>query len=392
MNHLLILLLTVSAHEIVTLNSHVNIPEDATMTFKQLAQKYTQTGEEYDLIIEGGYILKLFRIPGDKAKPLLFIHGAVDSSDSFIMRGNSSLAIALSRKNYDVWAINLRGNRYSRRHVRMDPDLDKQYWDYSVHEFGYYDLPATIDFILNKTKQEKLSIIGFSEGTTSMYVLGATRPEYNDKVKILISMAPICYMHNARIYMSLLMDIAPVLNAGFIALGAEEFVGYNSLSKSFIDSVCMQKNTGYQACIINGLFLLTGEDAREIEPDFLPVILGHFPAGTSRKNMEHFLQIRSRKTFANYDHGLEGNMMRYNRPTPPEYDLSKVTMKIALLVAKNDRISTIDDVELLRKQLPNVVAYKVMKNHAFNHVDYIWGKSSHKTLFPYIFNLLNKYE
>lgn len=37
----------------------------------------------------------------------------------------------------------------------------------SFHEMGYYDLPAVIHFILNKTGQEQLYYIGHSEGSTS---------------------------------------------------------------------------------------------------------------------------------------------------------------------------------------------------------------------------------
>lgn len=392
MEHFVILLLLAACSGVRAQNSLVDIPEDAAMNFNDLAHKYAHKCEEYDLITEDGYILKLFRIPGDESKPILSIHGAVDSSDSFILRGNSSLAVALAKDNYDVWAINLRGNRYSRRHTTMNPDTDSKFWEYSVHQFGYYDLPATIDFILNKTKQNRLSAIGYSEGTTTMYVLGATRPEYNDKIKIFISLAPICYIHNAMSYASLLMDFAPVVNDALIAFRREEVLGSKSPTAAFLNTLCLQKRVGYQLCLLNGLFLVTGADVKEIEPSFLPVILGHFPAGTSRRNLLHLVQIRAKKRFANFDHGTAGNMLEYNSSAPPEYDLSKVTMKVALIVAKNDKISTIKDVNLLKKQLPNVVDYKIIKNELFNHVDYVWGRSTHKTLYPYLFKLLTKFQ
>ncbi|CAB3261039.1 unnamed protein product [Arctia plantaginis] len=392
MRQIVMLLLIASGSGVRTQNSLVDIPEDAVMTFNDLANKYVHKCEEYDLITEDGYILKLFRIPGDERKPILFIHGAVDSSDSFIVRGNSSLAVELAKDNYDVWAINLRGNRYSRRHTTMDPDTDSKFWAYSVHQFGYYDLPTAIDFILYKTKQNQLSSIGYSEGTTTMYVLGATRPEYNDKVKIFISLAPICYLHNVLPYMSIAMDLAPIVNDALKALKQEEVLGSNSSSTAFVNTLCSPTKIGYQLCLLNGLFLLTGADAKEIESSFLPVILGHFPAGTSRRNLLHLVQIRAKKRFANYDFGMVGNLLHYNSLAAPEYNLSKVTMKVALIAAKNDKISTIKDVNLLRKQLPNVVDYKIIKNKLFNHVDYIWGRSTHKTLHPYLFKLMKKYQ
>ncbi|CAB3261037.1 unnamed protein product [Arctia plantaginis] len=389
---MLLLIASSSGIPVEAQKSLVDIPEDAAMTFNDLAHKYVHKCEEYDLITEDGYILKLFRIPGDESKPILYIHGAVDSTDSILLRGNSSLAVALTKDNYDVWAINLRGNKYSRRHSTMDPDTDSKFWAYSVHQFGYYDLPTAIDFILKKTKQIQLSAIGYSEGTTTMYVLGATRPEYNDKVKIFISLAPICYLHNVLPFMSIAMDLAPVVNEALIALKQEEVLGSNSSSTAFVNTLCSPTTIGYQLCLLNGLFLMTGSDTKEIESSFLPVILGHFPAGTSRRNLLHLVQIRAKQRFANYDFGMVGNLLHYNSLAAPEYDLSKVTMKVALIAAKNDKISTIKDVNLLRKQLPNVVDYKIIKNKLFNHVDYIWGRSTHKTLYPYMFKLLTKYQ
>lgn len=45
---------------------------------------------------------------------------------------------------YDVWLSNLRGNKYSRQHVLLDPDNDKEFWDFSYPEHAKYDLPAMV--------------------------------------------------------------------------------------------------------------------------------------------------------------------------------------------------------------------------------------------------------
>ncbi|XP_022837834.1 lipase 1-like [Spodoptera litura] len=390
MNKILIRLVIVSAIGVLSQTSRNDIPEDATMTFSELADKYGHKAEEHDVISGGGYILTLFHIPGDKHRPILLIHGAIDSADSYIMRGNTSLAIALARDKYDVWVMNYRGNRYARRHTSMDADSNQEYWDFSLTEIGYYDVPANIDYVLKKTGEDKLSVIGYSEGTTSMYLLGATRPEYNDKVKIFISLAPVCTLKNTKPLASIVIQLAPLLNVALEMINSNELMGQNSTLRALFTDVCSRK-AGYEVCLINGLFLLTGADAKEIEPEFFPVVVGHFPAGTSRKNINHLVQISLSGKFRDYDYGMMKNMEKYRRFTPPEYDLSKVTMKVALIAAKNDKLSTIKDVEWLREQLPNVVDYTVMKSNVFNHVDYIWGRTAHKTLFPHIFRLLNKY-
>lgn len=61
------------------------------------------------------------------------------------------------------------GNTYSRRHISLNPN-DPKFWDFSWHEIGIYDIPATIDYILQQTNQTKLSYVGHSQGVTAMYV------------------------------------------------------------------------------------------------------------------------------------------------------------------------------------------------------------------------------
>lgn len=54
-----------------------------------------------------------------------------------------------------------------------------------------HDLPASIDYILKLTKFEKLNYVGFSQGTTSFFVLTSMRPEYNDKIIEANLLAPV---------------------------------------------------------------------------------------------------------------------------------------------------------------------------------------------------------
>jgi lysosomal acid lipase/cholesteryl ester hydrolase len=63
---------------------------------------------------------------------------------------------------------------------------------------GYYDLPASIDYILSVTQHQKLFYIGHSMGTTMFFVLGATRPEYMAKVEAAVLLAPIAHPYNIR--------------------------------------------------------------------------------------------------------------------------------------------------------------------------------------------------
>jgi len=69
----------------------------------------------------------------------------------------------LADSNYDVWMMNARGNIQSRRHIYLDPDTEKEFWDFTFEEVAEYDLKATFDFILKeKGEDTKVTLIGYS--------------------------------------------------------------------------------------------------------------------------------------------------------------------------------------------------------------------------------------
>lgn len=69
---------------------------------------------------------------------------------------------------------------------------------YSFHDIGCYDLPAIIDYILEKTGHSKLYFIGHSQGAASFYVMGSEKPEYIAKIKGMISLAPVAFVGNQK--------------------------------------------------------------------------------------------------------------------------------------------------------------------------------------------------
>jgi len=39
---------------------------------------------------------------------------------------------------------------------------DQEFWNFSFHEMGVYDLPANIDFVIEKTGVDKIDYVGHS--------------------------------------------------------------------------------------------------------------------------------------------------------------------------------------------------------------------------------------
>lgn len=55
-----------------------------------------------------------------------------------------------------------------------------------------------IDYVLRATGQTQLFYIGHSQGTTSFFVMTSEKPQYNNKVKLMVAMAPVAYMSNLQ--------------------------------------------------------------------------------------------------------------------------------------------------------------------------------------------------
>jgi pimeloyl-ACP methyl ester carboxylesterase len=71
----------------------------------------------------------------------------------------------------------------------------------SWHEIGMYDLPAMVDYVLRVTGHSDLHFVGHSMGATIAVVMLSERPQYNDKLKITILLAPVIKLeHNTSIF------------------------------------------------------------------------------------------------------------------------------------------------------------------------------------------------
>lgn len=129
----------------------------------KLIEKYGYKCDTHSVHTKDGYILDVHRIPKPGGIPIFLMHGILDTSATWVLMGpDSGLAYLLSDLGYDVWLGNARGNRYSKNHTKISID-SQDYWDFTFHEMGKYDLPAVIDFILDKSEYDQLHYVGHSQ-------------------------------------------------------------------------------------------------------------------------------------------------------------------------------------------------------------------------------------
>jgi lysosomal acid lipase/cholesteryl ester hydrolase len=121
----------------------------------------------------------------------------------------------------------------------------------------------------------------------------------------------------------------------------------------------------------------------------------HFPytpGGTSARNVNHWIQFFTTKEFTQYDFGTEMNYIKYGRPTPPTYDLTKFSnYRIPSLMTTSDAdpFSKIDDcIHLFQYIDPNYLTIKELTN--YNHLDYLWSHDAKADIYDDILEFLDR--
>lgn len=365
------------------------------VTGKELIRSHGYITEPHKVITTDGYVLTVYRLFTNstedvmKNKIALLHHGLLGSSDDWVILGpRKSLPYLLLDDGFDVWLANARGNRYSRAHVSKNLD-STEYWDFSWHEIGRYDLSAAIDYIRIVTEgHSQIDFIGHSLGCTALLVLLSTSPQYNYVLKSATFLGPLAFMYQTSGLMKLLADFQT--NYGITALdflGDTEFMPNDIIfPRQVIERFC----TGNQLICLNS-WLLLANGGQEITNKILQQnILNLLPAGTSTKTIKHYCQLVTSGQFQMFNYGLTENLKKYGMKSPPIYRLNDVTLPVSIFSSSYDKMSTIPDVLSLLPNVPNPVVHHVIKRYEFSHTDFVFGEDAPQLLYHIIIGILKE--
>ncbi|XP_018563475.1 lipase 3-like isoform X2 [Anoplophora glabripennis] len=322
-----LLILQMVAHVSISLK-FITHPE-ADLNMEQKIKKHGYPLEIHEVITEDNYILTVHRVPHGRKppnnrtnrSPVLLLHGMGAHPEYFLVLGRRSLVYYLADRDFDVWILNARGSPYSEKHKYFDVG-DPKYWKFSFHEIGVYDIPANIDYIVNKTNQ-KVFVIGHSQGNTCYFVMATERPEYNDKVKISSVYAP-------------------------------------SVLLKYMDYP----------------FAVTFSYVVELFQEVASLLFSVRPVNIAARQLFHYMQNVKSGIFRQYDFGEIGNLERYKTKMPPEYNLTNAVAPVALFYAERDDVTSVKGAQETMKVLPNVIfSYKVPYKY-FNHIDFLFGSNA----------------
>ncbi|KAL7739643.1 hypothetical protein ACLKA6_018853 [Drosophila palustris] len=375
-NMLLLLLLLLSL-----LNGQFELVDGHKVT-ASLITNHNYPVEEHTVHTTDHYILTIYRIPTSPKllnhndtiqKPVVFLqHGILCASDDWIINGpETSLAYMFADAGYDVWLGNARGNTYSRQHKHIHPDTS-DFWKFSWHEIGVYDLAAMLDYALEVSNSSSLHFVAHSQGTTTYFVLMSSLPWYNEKVRSVHLLAPIAYMRNHSFILSKLGGIF-LGSPSFISwvLGNMELLPITSIQKLFCEHVCSEGSMLKFLC--SGLLdFIGGWGTKHLNHTLLPDVCETHPAGASTTQIIHYLQIYTSGEFRQYDHGKEQNQIIYQQSTPPSYNVKNINSCVHMYYSENDYMSAVEDVEYLATLLPCAELYRIPYTD-WNHYDFLWS-------------------
>lgn len=374
--------------------------DDTVLNFTQLATKYGYEAEEFTVTSEDGYILTLFHLWASnctsRGTPVLWMHGVMMTADGLIASGpGRALGYLLADNCYDVWAGNNRGNTYSRAHTTLDPDVDADFWQHSPDEMAIYDLPATIDAVLELTGYSTLNYIGFSQGAGIMMMMCANQPDQCSKVSLIINMSTATRMINTRsTAAALLFTTYNSLQDTFATFNLYETQFHGSVLQTLLEFSCQQQGNIdilYSLCQ-NFIYILDSENPGSVLDETFPVVYSGFPGGVSVRTMVRYAQAASNSRLYMYDHGSEAlNQEAYGSTTPPEYDLSLVTSPIVFFVGAGDYVMDPRDTLWAASQVQNLLEVHYVEDSNWNHFNYIYSHTVPTYILPKTLEYLAQY-
>ncbi|NWS61598.1 LICH hydrolase, partial [Chunga burmeisteri] len=370
----------------------------------EIVRYYEYPYEEHEVVTDDGYYLTLQRIPHGRdnlgsmstsheaeapgssmfsPKPAVLLqHGLMLEGSNWVTNfPNSSLGFILADAGYDVWIGNSRGNSWSRKH-KVFEFHHQEYSAYSFHEMAMYDLPAMINYILQKTGQEQLYYVAYSQGTTTGFIAFSSIPELDRKIKMFFALAPVTTNSNMKSPLARVFDLPEGLVK--LILGLTVVFNKGEVLQQVISRMCSYPI--FKSFCSLALYL-PGGFTNSLNVSRVDVYLSRYPDTTSLKNMLHWHQVYQTGEFKYYDYGSD-NILHYNQTTPPFYELENMKAPLAVWYGGRDWISVPEDVNTTLLRITNVAYKKYIPE--FVHFDFLWSMQAYEQVYKEILELMKK--
>eukprot|EP00761_Pharyngomonas_kirbyi_P014989 gb/GECH01015020.1/.p1 GENE.gb/GECH01015020.1/~~gb/GECH01015020.1/.p1 ORF type:complete len:773 (+),score=96.25 gb/GECH01015020.1/:1-2319(+) len=362
--------------------------------------------EHHGVATEDGYILSLDRIPNPSSPHVLFFqHGIVDSAFAWVANGTAaSLALRGADQGYDVFMGNFRGCGKCYHHRDLEdedtPIPEKEFWDFSMNEHAFQDIPAFIKRIV-ALKSKEMSDSNSFKITSIAHSMGAGT---------MLAYLVHCGIHNIPHHINRALLLSPagchdrlpwigeVSLPFFVWLGRKLGI-YSTVIPTepvrVLVTKVMHDLFSHPATrdLVSYLFsqFLLGGNLVNLPLRYVHNLVYNFK-GTSVKVLEHFIQMWSTAKFQAYDYGPLRNLQEYGSEEPLNFleHYDKIDIPVHIVVGSEDRVipakyclrhfQTLSDVR------PDLARLKVFKGAG--HIDLTLGRD--ERIISYIIQLLQR--
>ncbi|CAH1767252.1 15724_t:CDS:2, partial [Entrophospora sp. SA101] len=274
-------------------------------------------------------------------KPVVLLwHGLMTCSEIWVCNTEyeNRLACLLADAGYDVWFGNSRGNKYSMKHVKYPND--NNFWNYSMDELIYYDLPDTINYILKVTGAKSLTYIGFSQGSALCFATLSLLPDINKKINLFIALAPATNPKDLQNFLlNSLVKLSP--NIIYLLFGKKSILSMVMFWQKVLPTSIFIK------IIDIALKLLFGWDCENISELQKSIGYFHLFSCASVKSLVHWLQIIHHGKFRKFEDPFTVTSLS---SIDQDFPLNQISTPLALFYGGRDNLINI---EFLMNKLNN---------------------------------------
>ncbi|KAI5954472.1 hypothetical protein KGF54_002247 [Candida jiufengensis] len=367
-------------------------------------------------------------------------HGLLTNSELWCLgsKKEKTLPYLLVDLGYEVWLGNNRGNKYSRKHLKLSAS-SVEFWDFSLDEFSYFDIPDIICYIdkfyerqknlgnldvssmnssrstsgsttpviggstttLNepppiKSSKNQIIYIGFSQGCSQLFASLSLFPEFNDKISLFIGLSPAIIPQNLNhpIFKIIVDQTAHDNSFLYSLFGRRAIFPSVSFWSTFFGPIL------YEKIVDKSLMLLFGWSNQNINNEQKKVGYPHMFSNSSVKSLLHWFQIIRAKRFQMFDEtcstGLtklsslsDSAKVKGNRVTPfPINDHLKIPM--VLFCGDSDILVDMEKTKSLildsNKAMTNKL--EIIMCESYEHMDTLWGNDVYELVFSKILKKL----
>ena len=348
--------------------------EEIPYYYKDYIKSLGKILEEHEVITEDGYKLTLWHLTPNssvnKNKVVYFQHGFQCTSWVFFQLGKNSLPILLSNLGYDIWLGNSRGSLFSLDHVYLDSEqANGEYWEFSMDETVFYDLPSSIDYVIQTSGAKKVSYIGHSQGTTLFFMLYMHNPSYVetfiDKYISLGTVPSISYSDFLPI--KFLDKVYGLLE---MSMPLTKAISFSAGQRIILSNIC--KNSP-KICKTSFEAAASLIPTNRIKYETLFPFLYYYPGGTSSYSILQWSQIHQAKklVYFNPDYSETKEFK--------EYDINVIrNWKIKSFIQRSDcdTFSSYEDVTELYNTIEDKSIIKLVDTPNYGHTDDLAAESA----------------